>query len=233
MKMLALVPLLGVLLLAMPRVGVQGVEGEVAGAGPVLTGRVIDEQGRAVKGAKVRLYSGLATRWPGQEAETGPDGVYRFDPLETGAMTLRGEGEEKEAFYFIGVRLEHVTHASDEQSAWWDIEVPIRAGHVATRDFALIPGGRLEGRVLTPAGFGWGELSLRGVPLNPEHRNSTGWYAETDHRGRFALEAALTPGEYAVQWNCPGAGFAELGRVKIEPGALTTARIQMRVTVSA
>src|SRR5690606_5778719 len=73
--------------------------------GPVLTGRVVDENGAAVPGVKIQLYSGLATRWEGQSTTTDADGVYRFEPLEIGSMGWRGEGENREAFYYVGVRI--------------------------------------------------------------------------------------------------------------------------------
>src|SRR5262245_39227645 len=51
--------------------------------GPALEGRITDEAGRPLRGAKVILYGGVATRWKIAEAETGADGRYRFDSVQS------------------------------------------------------------------------------------------------------------------------------------------------------
>ena len=51
--------------------------------GPALEGRISDEAGLPLRGAKVILYGGMATRWKIAEAETDADGRYRFDSVQS------------------------------------------------------------------------------------------------------------------------------------------------------
>jgi len=43
----------------------------------------VDAAGQPLRGAKLILYAGLATRWKITEAETGADGRYRFDSVQS------------------------------------------------------------------------------------------------------------------------------------------------------
>ncbi len=181
--------------------------------GPILTGRIVDEAGRPLAGAKIILYSGLATRWKGQETTTDREGRYRFDPLETGSMIKAEPGDRWDLR--PGMRIEHPTHVSADGKSWWDITVPgiDRKEHV--QDFRMVPGGRLAGRVLDPKT----RVPLKRLSLNigsPSKRNSRFHvYARTDDEGRFTSEP-LFPGEYVVYVNVTELGMPELGRVRIE-----------------
>ena len=61
-------------------------------------------------GVRIVLYSGLATRWKGQETTTDHDGRFRFDPLQTGATIedrTSGRWDLRP-----GMRIEHPTHVN-------------------------------------------------------------------------------------------------------------------------
>ncbi len=60
--------------------------------GPGLQGRIVDEAGQPLRGAKVILYAGIATRWKIAEAETGADGRYRFDSVESSMVKNPASG---------------------------------------------------------------------------------------------------------------------------------------------
>lgn len=196
-------------------------------SGPVLRGIITDESGKPLKGVKVQLYSGLATRWEGQSAITGEDGAYTFDPLETGAMT-KPEGQDRWDYY-VGVRIEHDTHVPKEGESWFDLTVPSVDRQVTTRDFVMMSGGVLEGEVKMEDGFAWPQLDLRFMPTSGK---GTHWYATTDRKGRFATKA-MVPGEYSVQWNSPQADYPELAHVKIEPGQRTMVKVSAKIKVEA
>jgi len=192
----------------------------------VLAGRITDESGRPIEGVKVQLYSGLATRWPGQGARTGPDGRYRFDPLETGAHTL--DEAEHVWCWHTGITLEHPDYASPDGSTWWDVTTPIRARQRTTQDFIFARAGRIEGVIQDAEGFPAGDLDLR-IMTEQEGRGCV--YATTDHRGRFSTQG-LAPGAYIIQWNAPMADYAELARVTVKPGEVTTLEQRVRFTAT-
>src|SRR5262245_11206474 len=75
--------------------------------GPALEGRITDETGRALRGAKVILYAGIATRWKIAEAETDADGHYRIDSVQS---TLVKDSRSDRWDQYVGVRFEHPTH---------------------------------------------------------------------------------------------------------------------------
>lgn len=198
--------------------------------GPILRGTITDESGNPVKGVKVQLYSGCATRWEGQSATTGDDGVYLFDPLKTGSMiknesTIAVDGWD----LYIGIRLEHDTHVPKEGESWFDITVPNVDGNTIARDFIMSRGGVLDGEIKMTDGFAWPKLDLRFMPVSGK---GTHWYATTDRKGRFSTKA-MVAGEYSVQWNSPQADYAELARITIEPGKQTSVSIRAKITVAA
>jgi hypothetical protein len=162
---------------------------------------------------KVVLYSGLATRWKGQEATTDHDGRYRFDPLRTGAM-IKDEPSGRWD-YEPGMRLLHPTHISADGKSWWDIRVPGIDRKEHAQDFKMVPGGRLAGRVLDPRT----KTPLKRLDLNigsPTGRNPRFHvYARTDDEGRFTSEP-LFPGEYVVDVNSAELCMPVLGKVRIE-----------------
>ncbi len=195
--------------------------------GPVLRGRITDESGRPVKGVKVQLYSGVATRREGQSMVTGDDGVYAFDPLETGSLT-RPEGLDRWDYY-VGVRIEHDSLVPADGEPWFDLTVPSVDRQVTVRDIVMSRGGTMSGEIRMEDGFAWPELELRFMPVSGK---GTHWYATTDRKGRFETRA-LVPGEYSVQWNSPQADYPELAKVSIEPGRQTTVKVTAAIKVEA
>jgi len=196
--------------------------------GPILRGRVVDEAGRPLAGVWVVLYSGSDTRIPGQNMLTGADGRYRFDPLKTGNRLLTGEAGRWDLG--VGVRVEHPTHASDDRRSWWELRVPDVDGREYVKDFTMVPGGSLEGRVVD-ADTG---KPLPGVNLLVEgvlsQQGKFGRHAMTAEDGRFVL-AGFFPGPYTIRVELTGlfpgeyADEADLSR----PGLL----VRGHVTIAA
>lgn len=182
-------------------------------AGPILRGTIVDEAGKPLAGARVTLYSGIATRWKGQEATTGEDGTYRFDPLKTGSMTKKDKADRWDLY--VGVQIFHPTHASEDGHSWWDLTVPGINGHEEVRDFKMIPGGAVSGRIVdADTGKPMPGLDLR--VMSPGPRNvKFNRYATTDKDGRFDVPA-LFPGEYTIDVNSPRLSYPVLGQVRIE-----------------
>jgi protocatechuate 3,4-dioxygenase beta subunit len=191
----------------------------------VLAGRITDERGNPVPNVKVLLYNGVATRWLGQETQTAPDGTYRFDPLETGAITAPHDGNP--GAYHVGIRLEHPDLVSADGSNWWDIDVPFST--TARKDFTLTPGARITGSITDHRGYRWGDFHIRLVPTDEESQIGA-YYAATDHMGRFEVAEAIYPGRYEVQWNEPHASFTVLATITLAPRTTTTLAIPLRLT---
>jgi hypothetical protein len=95
--------------------------------GPTLQGRITDEAGKPLPGAKVILHGGLATRWKIAEADSGADGRYRIEDVQS--STIR-DAKEDRWNYNVGIRVEHPTHVEADGHSWRDIRIPADAGHV-------------------------------------------------------------------------------------------------------
>lgn len=185
-------------------------------ASPILTGRIEDEAGRPLAGTKVVLYKGIATRFRGQEATTDADGRYRFDPLRTGAVTVKDESTGRWDFY-VGIQVAHPTHVSADGNSWWDIRVPNVDRREQIQNFKMVPGGWLRGRVVdtkTKQPVAGAHLRIHGPPGRRAKFHS---YATTDGDGRFTSEP-LFPGKYVVDVNSPELRMLVLGEVVIETG---------------
>lgn len=199
------------------------------GAGVTLVGRITDEAGNPVENVKVQLYSGLATRWPGQAAVTDAQGEYRVEKLETGAMTMDEQSGRWD--YYVGMRLEHPEFVPADGSTWLDITVPTVAGTEFRQDFTMTRGGTIDMTLATAAGRGLGDFEVRLMRMEGENQVGTE-YATTDRKGHF-ITPALFPGEWSVQWNWGAANYAELARVTVEPGkgAERTVKLKFEVEV--
>src|SRR5690606_31713333 len=101
----------------------QEVEEELVG--PVLRGRVTDEQGKPLPGVKVVLYGGTGTRFRGQATSTNDNGEYEFAPLTTGLVS-RSRGEP--IAMLVGVVFEHDTHVPADGVSWRDISINLEEG---------------------------------------------------------------------------------------------------------
>ena len=172
-----------------------------------------DESGKPLAGVKVVLYSGFATRWKGQEAITDTDGRYRFDPLRTGGL-IKDEPSGRWD-HFVGMKVEHATHVSADGRSWWDIDVPTVDRREQIKNFRMVPGGRLKGRLLDPkTKEPVGGVALR-IHGRSDHETTFDSYATTDLQGPFTSEA-LFPGRYIVDVNSPELNMLALGTVEIE-----------------
>jgi protocatechuate 3,4-dioxygenase beta subunit len=190
--------------------------------GPSLQGRIVDEAGRPLKGAKVILHSGFETRWKNDEAVTDANGRYRFDTVRS--SMIKAENEDRWDQY-VGVRIEHPTHVESDGQSWRDLRIPGIPGHVETLDLRLTPAGHIEG-ILKDAKTGepLKILDLRIThPIQTRGHGSTFLaYATTDGEGRFR-SISLFPGEYDVEVNSGTLDHPLIGRVKVEPGKTTSA----------
>ncbi|MCA9244043.1 MAG: carboxypeptidase regulatory-like domain-containing protein, partial [Phycisphaerales bacterium] len=117
--------------------------------GPILEGVVSDANGKPVENATITLYGGFATRWKVAEATTGPDGRYRFAPVQAGSMTQDERGGWD---YYVGIQLEHPELVSTDRCNWWDVQIPADKTGYLRRDFHMIPGGTLQARLLDHTG---------------------------------------------------------------------------------
>jgi beta-lactamase regulating signal transducer with metallopeptidase domain len=174
---------------------------EKRGGGAVLEGRVTDEYGKPLPGVQVKLYSGIGSRWLGQETTTDAQGDYRFDPLETGGAM--GGTKDSDPSWYTGVVFKHYLYVPADGKSWRDITVPMKKGHVEVFDMKMTRGGKIDGYI---------EDDQTGKPaanldLRIHNGHATGKkdgdfhvYATTDDKGRF-LSDALMPGKYVVEIN--------------------------------
>lgn len=196
--------------------------------GPILRGRVVDEAGRPLAGVWVVLYSGFDTRIPGQNMLTGADGRYQFGPLTTGNRLLTEEAGRWDLG--VGVRVEHATHASDDSRSWWELRVPDVDGREYVKDFRMVPGGSIEGRLID---VDTGK-PLPGVSLLVEgflsQQGKFGRHAMTAEDGRFVL-GGFFPGLYNVRVELtglfPGEYSDEADLARLGPGRLGTVTIEV------
>jgi protocatechuate 3,4-dioxygenase beta subunit len=190
--------------------------------GPALEGRITDKAGLPLRGAKVVLYGGMATRWKIAEAETDADGRYRFDSVQS---TLIKDRETNRWDQYVGVRIEHPTHVEADGQSWRNIRIPGAAGHVETLDLRLTPAGHIDGLLKDRrTGEPLKKLDLRIMTPTGSHGHGATFhaYARTDDRGRFR-SISLFPGEYDVEVNSTTLDYLMIGRVKVEPGKTTSA----------
>jgi protocatechuate 3,4-dioxygenase beta subunit len=189
--------------------------------GPALQGRITDEAGRPLRGAKVILYGGMATRWKIAGAETDADGRYRFDSVQS---TLSKDPKADRWDQYVGVRVEHATHVEADGRSWRDIRIPGIPGHVETLDLRLTPAGHIEGLLKdrrTSEPLKKLDLRIMTPPGSHGHGAAFHAYATTDDRGRFR-SISLFPGEYDVEVNSTTLDYPVIGRVKVEPSKVTT-----------
>ncbi len=197
-------------------------EGTVKKDGPALQGRMVDDAGEPLSGAKVILYAGFATRWKIAETTSDANGRYRFDVVQS---SLVKDSKADRWDHFVGIRVEHPTHVEADGKSWRDLTIPGIAGHEATLDLKLTLAGRIDGLLKDAKSHGpIKNLDLR--IMTPTHSHGHGStfhaYAKTDHQGRFR-SISLFPGVYDVEVNSTTLDYPVIGQVKVEPGKVTTA----------
>ena len=190
--------------------------------GPALQGRITDETGKPLSGAKLILYGGMATRWKIAEAESDADGRYRFESIQSSMIM----DEKKHRWdQSVGVRVEHPTHVEADGRSWRDIRIPGVADHVETLDLKLTLAGHIDG-LLKDARTGepLKKLDLRIMTPTKSHGHGSTFhaYATTDDQGRFR-SIGLFPGEYVVEANSTTLDYPVIGQVKVEAGKASPA----------
>ncbi len=199
--------------------------------GPILRGRVTDESDNPISDVRVVLYSGIATRWRGQDTMTNAQGEYRFDPLKTGARMMPDDGPSQ---WYTGVKFNHATHVPADGNSWRDIRVPMVEGHEEILDLRMTRGGKVSGIVMdAESGEPSPELDLRihhgltGGDKNGSFLN----YVTTDKRGRF-LSDAIYPGQYVIDINDNDYQgkykYPKIGKVVVQAGETTEVRLSTR-----
>ena len=190
--------------------------------GPGLQGRIVDEAGQPLRGAKVILYGGFATRWKIADAETGADGRYRFDSVQ---FSMVKEEKANRWDQYVGVRVEHRTNVEADGRSWRDIQIPGIPGHVETLDLKFTLAGHIDALCKdAKTGEPLKKLDLRIMTPTRSHGHGATFhaYATTDEKGRFR-SISLFPGEYDVEVNSTTLDYPVIDHVKVEPGQLTTA----------
>jgi hypothetical protein len=192
--------------------------------GVALYGKVSDEKGAPLAGAKVILYGGLATRWKIAEATTDNDGRFRFESV----VSSRVKNEATKAWdHYVGVRFEHPTHVPADGKSWRDISLPGAGNETAKLDMRMTEGGWIEGVIVDAKTGKPLKVDLRAS--SPAERRDKGTffmdYLESVENGRFR-SACLAAGEYVVDVNSGVLGYPRLSTVKVNAGQTT--RISIR-----
>ena len=194
-------------------------------AGPVLNGKLTDQEGQPIEGVKVVLYGGVATRFRGQEATTNSKGEYEFKPLKTGAMVLGDDA----ASYMTGMQFIHDTYVPADGKSWRDIRVEISKETIKQFDLAMTQGGTINGTVIDDeTGKPLADLGLR--IHNGQRRSNTGTYlkyATTDAQGRFE-SGTLFPGRYVIDVNdndFRGKRYPKIGTANVTAGNTSTIKL--------
>jgi hypothetical protein len=143
-------------------------------AGVEVAGRVVDERGAPVAGARVALQSVAARERQEYQGRTGTDGTFRISPVSRGRYRLSAEGED----YPPAEAQEHVEVAG---KALDGLEV------------VLEPGGAIAGRVI---GLKPEELAQVEVRIRSEAHGTSP--VMIDAEGRYEVRR-LRPGDYLLQ----------------------------------
>lgn len=178
----------------------------------VLTGRVVDEEGRPVAGAFAYLLPPDAAGFLSEEqtlgARTNEDGEFRIDPAAPGRNDL-------------GVAAEGFVPALRT-----DVEVAPRET-TGAEDVVLVRGGAIAGTVTTPSGEPVAGALVRAYRSEAaaEHRfhgrstiETAGGRARTGEDGRFRIEG-LAAGAYTVDAAKIGHASVSAQFRDVEPGA--------------
>jgi RNA polymerase sigma factor (sigma-70 family) len=132
-----------------------------------LVGKVVDDQGRPLAGAKIGLGADRRIRhrhFP--SALTDAEGRFRFGHVPTGALTVT---------------------AQSSRCAPELVDAVIKQG-MKPIEFRLHPGYLIRGRVINPEGNPLGGVTVEAV--NWKGHSSLDWTTKTDAAGRFTWDSA-------------------------------------------
>lgn len=161
-------------------------------AGAEVSGRVIDERGAPVAGARVALQSLGARERQEYRGRTGIDGTFRLSPVSRGRYRLTAEGEG----YSPAEKPEPVEVAG---KALEGLEV------------VLEPGGAIVGRVI---GLNPEELAQVEVMIGREAHGTSP--VMIDAEGRYEIRR-LRPGDYLLQASLAAGQRQAQARVSLSP----------------
>jgi hypothetical protein len=165
---------------------------------PNLVGRITNANGQPIEGAKVEIFGGMATRFKFGETKTDENGWYAFKPVKGGTLIRDAEGADF-GYLSVGMRLEHSTHVSSDGNYWWDESLPYVEGKPHVKNFTLVAGGTIFGRVVNVDAKPMADFDMR-----MDVTSTTGAaylrYITTDESGNFKA-TGLPAGNCVIKAN--------------------------------
>jgi RNA polymerase sigma factor (sigma-70 family) len=161
-------------------------------SGIAITGRVVDDQGRAIAGAEVALGSDrqiMQRGFPSVSADS--EGRFRFGHVPAGAQTV-------------------TARAPGRSPEFTDVVV---SPELKPLEFRLGPGHLLKGRVVNQEGKPVDGATVQA--MNWRGHMSLDWRTKTDAEGRFTWDSA-PPDPVLLTLTRPG--FVMLGQREFRPG---------------
>ncbi len=200
---------------------------EVPGS-PNLVGRITDANGKPMSGVKVEVFGGMATRFKFDETKTDQNGWYAFEPVKGGATIFSEENGERKASLLVGMRLEHSSHVSSDGKSWWEQTIPYIKGKTHVKNFTLIPGGTVYGRVFDAESNPVANFDMKMDVASP---SGTAYlrYVTTDESGNFKV-TGLPAGICIINANdSDWANLSVIGKSTVVAGAETEVAIVLPV----
>lgn len=161
-------------------------------AGVEVAGRVVDELGGPVSGARVILRSEALRERQEYQGRTGSDGAFRISPVQRGRYRLLAESEE---------------YAPSEAKG----EIDVSGRSVEGLEVVLESGGAVAGQVL-----GLKPEELAHVEVEAHSEDFGTFPAAVDAEGRYELRR-LRPGDYLLRASLAAGERQARARVSLAP----------------
>ncbi len=162
-------------------------------------GRVLDAEGRPLRGAHVE---GLASLHVHYGSDEGPGG------MGVGATTCAADGSYRLAGEKGGLAWIRVSHPGFEQR-WLRVEVPSRAVDLRLERLAIV-----QGHVRGPNGGPVPGFKVRALG----HRGREWLYDGAEQERSQGFELTLPKGRYVLQAEAPGLAPSRSGELALKPG---------------
>lgn len=176
-----------------------------------LQGRITEAAtGKPVPNVTVRIYGGFATRWLTGSTTTDADGRYHFDHPSGSLIESKSAGHWD---VYIGMQIDHPNLCSADGESWWDVTIPYDSKSF-TRDFKLVPGGKLIGTVNNQ--LGEGEPNLELAISSKDKRFFV--YATTGSNGQFVTPTLFPGNDYSIVVNDPKLKYPQLATAQVRAG---------------